>query len=1080
MLLVCGFPMTPSRRPFRIGWAIALLACRVSGQSAVDFKQFNNPILENLADPMMFRDSSTNSGATTYYLAGTSFARYRSQDMVHWERLSNWSDVNQARSWPGSGNQSISGVWACELIKKGASYYLYFSAVKPSGDKRVIYVATNNSIEGVFTIQPTPVVELSTNNAIDPHPLCDPVSGNYYLYYSQDQGSDPQHIARIYVLQLSDDLLGQRVGTSATLCLEAETQSWEYQWLEGAAVREHNGYYYLFYSSRCYCNDGYAVGYATSPSPKGGVWTKYGANPILQKKNSALGKVSGPGHINLAKAPDGLEDWMVYHAHIATAAGGQRHTCLDRYHFQPSAGGGPDVVVVEGPTLAKQPLPAGAAPIEAVAPIDTFDNTTALVRSRWSKIRQENSASYQLTGSQLLIQPKGGALFTAGVDDVAGNLMLQYAPTSGDWFAATCLVFAGIPSNRQGDVFGGVVAWQDARHYVAARADATGRLWVETCNQTSGNAEVLTTNDCGTPVLSPGFLRLLYNEALRQFSFEASSDGVAYTQAVTVASPLSDQRFTYVGPLAYSRAQTADVSGAEVRFNWFQLDDTGKLSYLAPWLGLDIGTPALTGSTFVTGPDAFTVVGGGADIWGTADQLHLADRTLIGNGEIIARVEGLEATHAWAKAGLMMRESSTAGARNVFAGMSPDKKVFQSRTQLGGTTVSLTTSQLPPRWIRVTRRGDIFTAYDSADGVNWTVLGTPQNIPMPTNILAGLAVTSHDNTKLCSAQFANVQMLQYYRWPLDANTTDVEGGLTGSLLNTPQFVSEHIQGSGSLRLDGNSSIPLDAHPALQNETFACSVSLWFKPARLDGAQVLYEEGGAQNGLAIRLNGSSLQAGLTAASVLSTVSLPGITSNVWHFVTVTFDGRRGNPGLLAVHCDGHSATNSNAPASLPAHPDNSCIGGVNSNYAFSDTGGRFAGLLDDLRLTKGAALPPDPTDRDADGLTDAQELALGIDAGRWDTDGDGISDGFEVLRAGTDPCSAQESFRLTTLPAPAAFVVPAISAFNFVVEQWDPAAGQWRDRAGPFTTTGAPTLVTLDQLGYSPAETVVLLRVKVTD
>ncbi len=139
-----------------------------------------------------------------------------------------------------------------------------------------------------------------------------------------------------------------------------------------------------------------------------------------------------------------------------------------------------------------------------------------------------------------------------------------------------------------------------------------------------------------------------------------------------------------------------------------------------------------------------------------------------------------------------------------------------------------------------------------------------------------------------------------------------------------------------------------------------------------------------------------------------------------------------------------------------------------------------GGLDDLRITEGTALPADFTDRDGDGLSDAQELVLGTDPAKWDTDGDGISDGFEVLYAGTNPLSAQNGVKITFVPALRGFVIPSTSAFNFVFQQWNPATGQWTNRAGLFTTTGSPTLVTLQHLGYSPAESAVLLRVKVGD
>jgi len=52
----------------------------------------------------------------------------------------------------------------------------------------------------------------------------------------------------------------------------------------------------------------------------------------------------------------------------------------------------------------------------------------------------------------------------------------------------------------------------------------------------------------------------------------------------------------------------------------------------------------------------------GADIWGTADQFHYAYRYLSGGGSIIARVESVEQTDSWAKAGLMIRETLDAGS----------------------------------------------------------------------------------------------------------------------------------------------------------------------------------------------------------------------------------------------------------------------------------------------------------------------------------------------------------------------------------------------------------------------------------
>ncbi len=54
------------------------------------------------------------------------------------------------------------------------------------------------------------------------------------------------------------------------------------------------------------------------------------------------------------------------------------------------------------------------------------------------------------------------------------------------------------------------------------------------------------------------------------------------------------------------------------------------------------------------------------------------------------------------------------------------------------------------------------------------------------------------------------------------------------------------------------------------------------------------------------------------------------------------------------------------------------------------------------------------DSDMDGLTDAEEAALGTDPNNPDSDGDGASDGAEVLKAGTSPLDAGSYLRILNL------------------------------------------------------------------
>jgi regulation of enolase protein 1 (concanavalin A-like superfamily) len=60
-----------------------------------------------------------------------------------------------------------------------------------------------------------------------------------------------------------------------------------------------------------------------------------------------------------------------------------------------------------------------------------------------------------------------------------------------------------------------------------------------------------------------------------------------------------------------------------------------------------------------------------------------------------------------------------------------------------------------PRWVRLVRSGNAITASASIDGTIWTLAGT-DTIGVGETIYVGLAVSSHDDTRLCTATFDSV------------------------------------------------------------------------------------------------------------------------------------------------------------------------------------------------------------------------------------------------------------------------------------------------------------------------------------
>src|ERR1043165_6960348 len=60
---------------------------------------------------------------------------------------------------------------------------------------------------------------------------------------------------------------------------------------------------------------------------------------------------------------------------------------------------------------------------------------------------------------------------------------------------------------------------------------------------------------------------------------------------------------------------------------------------------------------------SYTMEGGGNDIWDVADEFDYAHYTQSGNFDVKVRVESLEFTATWTKAGLMARETLNGDSR---------------------------------------------------------------------------------------------------------------------------------------------------------------------------------------------------------------------------------------------------------------------------------------------------------------------------------------------------------------------------------------------------------------------------------
>jgi hypothetical protein len=208
-------------------------------------------------------------------------------------------------------------------------------------------------------------------------------------------------------------------------------------------------------------------------------------------------------------------------------------------------------------------------------------------------------------------------------------------------------------------------------------------------------------------------------------------------------------------PYFYNNIGTATYSEAEYTFSPVQDWTRESVEILSLWFK---GNRAYV-SSFTKETDAtYTMTASGTDIWAAADEFHFAFKQVTGAGAIIAKVESIEHTDPWSKAGVMIRDTLDADSRNVAVLVTPENGIrFQYRSDAGTITQRYFAEGITaPQWVKLERTtGGLVRAYYSADGTTWERFNLTQ-VRMDMPIYIGLAVTSHNPDATCEARFSNV------------------------------------------------------------------------------------------------------------------------------------------------------------------------------------------------------------------------------------------------------------------------------------------------------------------------------------
>ena len=272
----------------------------------------------------------------------------------------------------------------------------------------------------------------------------------------------------------------------------------------------------------------------------------------------------------------------------------------------------------------------------------------------------------------------------------------------------------------------------------------------------------------------------------------------------------------------------------------------------ATWLDIDIGNVGVAGSaTYLNG--TFVIKAAGQGIWNTSDGFHFVYQPLSGDGTIIARVSNFQGGYS-PQIGVMIRESVHPDSTNAFVDFSPNSANLDVRaTTAASTTQQWASFQGPnyPYWVKLTRVGNVFTGYVSADAMNWTLINS-QTVTMAENVFIGMAVSNQTTGSLVTASFDSVSLSSDLLVPPVISGISATTGTVGTQVN--------INGNSFGSTQGSSVVVLNGSPVTVNAWSATAITITI-PA------------GATSGYLEVLLGPSMNSSNPAAFTITSQPLP---------------------------------------------------------------------------------------------------------------------------------------------------------------------------------------------------------------